>query len=106
MFNLFNFKLKLTPIWLFLILLAVLVIAVIYGVNTYKEGLVAFKAESGAENKALASVQVEWYQNPLYKLYDNNFVDTINGNIIRVYEDNTGSIIKYTITDRSGVTTD
>ena len=106
MFNLFNFKLKLTPIWLFLILLVVLVIAVIYGVNTYKEGLVTFKRESGAENKALASVQVEWYQNPLYKLYDNNFVDTINGNIIRVYEDNTGSIIKYTITDRSGVTTD
>jgi hypothetical protein len=102
MFNLFNFKLKLTPIWLFLILLAVLVVAVIYGVNTYKEGLVSFKRS----DDVLKSIQVEWYQNPLYKLYDNNFVDTINGNIVRVYEDNAGSIIKYTITDRSGVTTD
>jgi len=102
MFNLFNFKLKLTPIWLFLILLAVLVVAVIYGVNTYKEGLVTFKRS----DDVLKSIQVEWYQNPLYKLYDNNFVDTINGNIVRVYEDNAGSIIKYTITDRGGVTTD
>ena len=101
MFN-FNFKLKLTPVWLLLILLSALVIAVIYGVNTYKEGMVTFKRD----DNVLRSIVVEWYQNPLYKLYDNNFLDIVNGNLIRVYEDDAGSIIKYTITERNGVTTD
>ena len=101
MFN-FNFKLKLTPVWLLLILLSALVIAVIYGVNTYKEGMVTFKRD----DDVLRSIVVEWYQNPLYKLYDNNFLDIVNGNLIRVYEDDAGSIIKYTITERNGVTTD
>ena len=105
MFN-FNFKLKLTPLWLFLILLAVLVIAVIFGVNSSNkeglEGTIKFhKADA-----ALVAFNVPWYQNPLYKLYENNFVDTLTGNIVRVYEDTSGYIGKFTVTDRSGVTTD
>jgi hypothetical protein len=105
MFN-FNFKLKLTPLWLFLILLAVLVIAVIFGVNSSnKEGLEGTLKFQKAD-AALVSVRVPWYQNTLYKLYENNFVDTLTGNIVRVYEDVSGYIGKFTVTDRSGVTTD
>lgn len=105
MFN-FNFNLKLTPLWLFLILLAVLVIAVIFGVNSSnKEGLEGTLKFQKAD-AALVSVRVPWYQNTLYKLYENNFVDTLTGNIVRVYEDVNGYIEKFTVTDRSGVTTD
>ena len=105
MFN-FNFKIKLTPLWLFLILLAVLVIAVIFGVNSSsKEGLEGTIKFHKTDN-VLTSFTVDWYQNPLYKLYENNFVDTLTGNIVRVYEDVNGYIGKFTVTDRSGVTAD
>ena len=77
-------KLKLTPFWLFIILLAVLIISIVIGLNTLKqrnEGFVNFQ-HSAPE---FFPVNINGYENPLIKLYDNNFFDKKNGNLVRVY---------------------
>jgi hypothetical protein len=77
-------KLKLTPFWLFIILLAVLIISIVIGLNTLKqrnEGFVNFQ-HSAPE---FFPVNISGYKNPLIKLYDNNFFDKTNGNLVRVY---------------------
>ena len=78
-----NLKFKLTPFWLFIILLAVLIISIVIGINTLKqsEGFVNYEYSS----PAFFPVNISGYKNPLIKLYDNNFFDKKNGNLVRVY---------------------
>jgi hypothetical protein len=78
-----NLKFKLTPFWLFIILLAVLIISIVIGINTLKqsEGFVNYAYST----PTLIPVNISGYKNPLIKLYDNNFYDKTNGNLVRVY---------------------
>ena len=78
-----NLKFKLTPFWLFIILLAVLIISIVIGINTLKqcEGFVHYSYSS----PTFFPVNISGYKNPLIKLYDNIFFDKTNGNLVRVY---------------------
>jgi len=100
---------KVSPIFLFLILLLVLVISVIIGNNSKwisKEGFISYQ-QSLQDNKTII---VPSYSsiNPLNKLHDNLFFDNQNGNLIEVDSttfsgnvDLTGaSVISTTITPR------
>ena len=79
----FNLRFKLTPFWLFIILLTVLIISIVFGINTLKrEGFVSYYYNK----QPLNTVDVSGYYNSgVYKLYDNTFFDKKNGNVLYVY---------------------
>jgi hypothetical protein len=102
---------KLSPIWLFLILLIVLIISAIF-VKPTKESFVSFYGSTDANTTNLT---IPNYPNHVNKLYDNDFFDPKNGNILRVYacefdsktgQDTTGAGIDYIdVIDRSANST-
>ena len=107
----FNLKFKLTPFWLFIILLTVLIISIVIGINTIKreEGFISYYYDKPSLN----TVDVSGYYNPgSYKLYDNIFFDRSNGSVLYVYGDASNSTLpvdvsgttvsKIIITDRYG----
>jgi len=107
----FNLKFKLTPFWLFIILLTVLIISIVIGINTNKreEGFISYYYDKPSLN----TVDVSGYYNTgSYKLYDNIFFDRSNGNVLYVYGDASNSTLpvdvygrtvsKIIITDRYG----
>jgi hypothetical protein len=74
---------KITPLLLFIILLAVLVISVIICKNcSLSEGFVTFQKEKSPLD--LVSIPQYSKANSVLKLYDNLFFDKINANIIEV----------------------
>ena len=107
----FNLKFKLTPFWLFIILLTVLIISIVIGINTMKreEGFISYYYDKPSLN----TVDVSGYYNTgSYKLYDNIFFDRSNGSVLYVYGDASNgtvpvdvsgtSVSKIIITDRYG----
>lgn len=103
-------SIKLSPLILFLILIAVLVISYIFGYKI-NEGFVSFEKSKAS----LDSVMIPGYstKNSVYKLYDNLYFDQINANLIEVDStafngnvDVTGNTIsKIFVTPREGTTT-
>lgn len=108
-------KIRLSPLFLFLLLLIVLIVSYIF-TETYKpyskESFIGFYGSTASNTTGLT---VPKYSNPVNKLYDNDFFDPINGNILRVYgtaydsktaQDTTGTTINHIdIIDRSGKST-
>lgn len=106
-------KLKLSPLWLFLLLLIVLIISSIFmKPSTAKESFIGFYGSTAANTTGLT---IPNYPNPVNKLYDNDFFDPKNGNLLRVYaavynptsgQDASGATIDHVdIVDRSGKST-
>lgn len=104
-------KMKLSPLWLFLILLIVLIISAIFITpisSLTKESFVSYYGSTASNTSNLA---IPNYPNPVDKLYDNDFFDPKNGNILRVFacaydpsvgQDTTGAGIDYIdVIDRS-----
>jgi len=85
---------KLTPLWLFLILLAILIISILFFKKKSAEGLINYHAKT---DPGLV-VQLPNYTNVVVKLFDNDYFDPKNGNVLRIY----GS--QYTKTDTPDVT--
>ena len=91
-------NIKLTPFWLFLILLAILIFSLLFLKNK-KEGLINFQSMVPLGN----FTNIPNYNSPLFKLYDNDFFDPNTQNVIRIYgaplgtgnNDFTGSSIDY-----------
>jgi len=75
-------SIKITPMFLFLILLIVLVISVIFGNRLLKEGFVSFQKDKTYLNY----VNIPSYSKTktVPKLYDNLYFDNNNGNLIEV----------------------
>ena len=77
-------SIKLTPFILFLIILIVLVISIILGnrLSWRREGFIAF----GGDKNSLDRVSIDQYstKKPVWKLQDNIFFDTTNGNLIEL----------------------
>lgn len=106
----FNLRFKLTPFWLFIILLTVLIISIVIGINTVKrEGFISYYYDKNS----LHTVDVSGYYNPgSFKLYDNIFFDRSNGSVLYVYGDASNNTLpvdvsgttvsKIIITDRYG----
>jgi len=88
---------KLTTIVLFILILILIVflVASFYGDNKSKESYVNFYGDKSIN---FSPVTIPGYKNPLIKLYDNNFYDKINGNILRVF----GDELSNTKTDKTG----
>jgi hypothetical protein len=90
---------KLTPFWLFIILLIVLILSVIFTKKS-RESFVGFYGSTASNT---ANLTIPQYANPVYKLYDNDYFDPKNGNILRVY----GSVYSATADqDTAGTTID
>ena len=108
-------KLKLSPLWLFLLLLIVLIASSIF-IKPYatlsKESFIGFYGSTASNT---AGLTIPNYANPVHKLYDNDFFDPTNGNLLRVYgsegntntpQDTTGATIDHVdLVDRTGKTT-
>jgi len=108
-------KLKLSPLWLFLLLLIVLIASSIF-IKPYatlsKESFIGFYGSTASNT---AGLTIPNYANPVHKLYDNDFFDPTNSNLLRVYgsegntntpQDTTGATIDHVdLVDRSGKTT-
>jgi hypothetical protein len=99
----FNF---LTPLWLFCILLATLVIACVFGNCHTFEGLINYNtAITPFTVPNTTDLSSGGYNNGVYKLYDNNYWDDKTGNLVRLYEKSDGSLSRpyiYTVRERSG----
>lgn len=101
---------KLSPLILFLILIAVLVISYIFGYKNY-EGLVSYNQEAAP----ISTIQIPFYSSTRLttKLYDNIYFDTANANLIEIdsatYSANTdligNTISSISVTPREGVPT-
>jgi len=73
---------KLTPFWLFLILLAVLLISILFlKKKTSSEGLINFNGDALVNT----TITIPNYNNTLIKLYDNDYFDPKNGSVLRIY---------------------
>lgn len=108
-------KLKLSPLWLFLLLLIVLIASSIF-IKPYatlsKESFINFYGSTASNTMGLT---IPNYVNKVNKLYDNDFFDPTSGNLLRVYasayntntpQDTTGASIDHVdVVDRSGRTT-
>jgi len=100
---------KLTPLWLFLILLAILIISILFFKKKSAEGLINYHAKT---DPGLV-VQLPNYTNVVVKLFDNDYFDPKNGNVLRIYgsqykktdtPDVTGSSIDYIdLLDRNNI---
>ena len=108
-------KFKLSPLWLFLLLLIVLIISAIF-IKPYKTVTEeSFTSFYGTTNPNTTGLKIPTYDNPVDKLYDNDFFDPKTGNVLRVYakeydpavgQDTTGSTIDHVdLIDRTGHTT-
>ena len=99
----FNF---LTPLWLFCILLATLVIACVFGNCRTFEGLITYNASTKPfDVPTTTDLSSGGYNNGLYKLYDNNYWDDKTANIVRLYEKSDGSLNRpyiYVVRERNG----
>jgi hypothetical protein len=74
-------SIKLTPLWLFLILLAILIISILFFKKKSSEGLINYHAKT---DPGLV-VQLPNYTNVVVKLFDNDYFDPKNGNVLRIY---------------------
>ena len=75
---------KITPFYLFLILLIILVVSAIFGKNNllFKESFVSFQERSEVGDQLIIPTYSS--TNKLHKLYDNLYFDSKNGNIIEI----------------------
>lgn len=103
-------SIKLSPLILFLILIAVLVMSYIFGYKT-EEGFVSYQYNT---TNSMPSVVIPFYsKDTVTQLYDNLYFDNKNGNLIDVNSTNyngnidlTGNTItSISVTPREGVTT-
>jgi hypothetical protein len=94
---------KVTPLILFLILLAVLVISVFFGYRAVAhEGFTAYQFAKQPVDTVWIPQYTKNASNPsVYKLYDNLFFDNKNGNLIEIDASGNGSTSNY---DNSGAT--
>ena len=100
---------KLTPLWLFLILLAILIISILFFKKGSAEGMINFQVQTAPG----LSITLPNYTNSLVKLFDNDYFDPKNGNVLRIYGtqftssgslDITGSSIDYIdLLDRNNI---
>jgi hypothetical protein len=104
-------SIKLTPLFLFLIMIVVLVISYIFGYKT-EEGFVSYNQNQGS----MYTVMIPFYScnNTTAKLYDNLYFDPINANLIELdssaftgnIDVNGASIRTVTVTPREGKTSE
>jgi hypothetical protein len=101
---------KLTPLWLFLILLAILIFSILFLKKGSTEGLINYQVQTVPG----LAIQLPNYNNSLVKLFDNDYFDPKNGNVLRIYGaeniqgtstvDNNGSSIDYIdLLDRNNI---
>ena len=99
---------KLTPLLLFILILIVLVISVVLGRINNTEGFIAFQKDKSS----LEKVWIPQYAKTetVYKLNDNMFFDSRNGNFIELdaseYKESGQGATSTTTIDRSGITID
>jgi hypothetical protein len=74
-------KIKLSPIYIFLILLIVLVLSVIF--SSRLEGFISYNQKTPLLNQLY--IQQYSDQHLVYKLYDSIYFDSVNGNIIELF---------------------
>ncbi len=84
---------------LFLILLGALIISVLFGIKINSEGFIGYKKNDVINTEAR---YLQGYDNNLTKLFDNNFYDQQNGNIVVIDGSGDETIGGYSVISRDG----
>ncbi len=84
---------------LFLILLGSLIISVLFGIKINGEGFIGYN-KSGDTNKE--SKYLQGYDNNITKVFDNNYYDRKNGNIVVIDGSGDNTITGYSVISRDG----